>query len=144
MALEIIPREGMLVPAVTARDLGLDNPGRGLLAFTGTVQMRFPPQPMFEMPCRLEARSVVCVPKPEDMTRAAEELAGASRVLVRVIGLGSGSVEAEPRNLPLSRTADALAAFRARMPPNTAPPPPEPGFDMRDLFLRLQRFFFAE
>lgn len=144
MALEVLARDGKLVPAVTARNLGIDNAGRGLLAFTGTVQVRFPPQPMFEMPCRLEARSVVCTPKPADMARAAEELPQAQRALIRVVGLGSGTAEAEPRKLPLSRTVDALAAFRTRMPPESAPPPPEPGFDMRELFLRLQRFFFAE
>jgi hypothetical protein len=144
MGLEVVARDGLLVPAVTARDLGMDNPGRGLLAFTGTAQVRFPPQPMFEMPCRLEARSVVCTPRQADMARAADELSKSQRVLIRVIGLGSGSAEAEPRSLPLSRTTEALAALRARVPPENAPPPPEPGFDLRELFLRMQRFFFAE
>jgi hypothetical protein len=144
MGLEVVARDGLLVPAVTARDLGMDNPGRGLLAFTGTAQVRFPPQPMFEMPCRLEARSVVCTPRQADMARAADELSKSQRVLIRVIGLGSGSAEAEPRSLPLSRTTEALAALRTRVPPENAPPPPEPGFDLRELFLRMQRFFFAE
>jgi hypothetical protein len=144
MGLEVVARDGLLVPAVTARDLGVDNPGRGLLAFTGTAQVRFPPQPMFEMPCRLEGRSVVCTPRPADMARAAEELAKSQRVLIRVMGLGSGSAEAEPRSLPLTRTPEALAALRARMPANSAAPPPEPGFDLRDVFQRMQRFFFPE
>ncbi|MDB5371252.1 MAG: hypothetical protein JWP20_2810 [Roseomonas sp.] len=144
MALEVLARGGLLVPAVTARDLRLDSAGRGLLAFTGTAQVRFPPHPMFEMPCRLEGRSVVCAPREADMARAADELARAQRVLVRVTGLGSGGAETEPKTLPLTHTAEALAALRERMPADAEPPAPEPGFDLRDLFLRLQRFFFAE
>jgi hypothetical protein len=141
MALEIVQRDGALVPAVTARDLGLESAGRGLLAFTGTAQIRFPPQPMLAMPCRLEGRSVVCTPRPEDIPRAAEELAQAERVLVRLTGLGAGGTDAEPKALKLASTAQALAALRARLPADAAPEA-EQGFDLPELLLRLQRFFF--
>lgn len=141
LALEVAPRRGRLVPVVTARDLGLDNAARGLLALTGTAQLRFPPNPLFDMPCSLEGRSVVCAPRPEDAARAAEELAGASRVLVRIQGLSSATAGSEPRELPLSHTAEALTAFRARVPPEQAEEPPPP-FNLRDLFQRLQNFIF--
>jgi hypothetical protein len=141
LALEVAPRRGLLLPVITARELGLDSAARGLLALTGTAQLRFPPHPMFEMPCSLEGRSVVCAPRPEDAARAAAELAGADRVLVRVLGLGSATADAPPRELPLSQTAAALAAFRAQVPPGEAEPPPPP-FDLRELLQRLQRFFF--
>jgi hypothetical protein len=146
MALEIVQRNGALVPAVTARDLGLESAGRGLLAFTGTAQIRFPPQPMMEMPCRLEGRSVVCTPRPEEAARAAEELARAERVLVRLTGLGTGGTDAEPRALRLANTTAALAALRERLPAGSAtgPTEAEPGLDLRDMLLRLQRFFFPE
>lgn len=144
MALEIVARDGLLVPAVTARDLGLENAGRGLLAFTGTAQIRFPPQPMMEMPCRLRGRSVVCTPKPEDLSRAAEDLARAERVLVRLTGLGSGGSDAEPKTLRLTHTREALAALRARLPQGPAEQEADSGFDLRDVFQRLQQFFFAQ
>jgi hypothetical protein len=145
MALEIVPRGGMLVPAVTARDLGLENAGRGLLAFTGTAQIRFPPHPMMQMPCRLQGRSVLCTPRNEDIPRAAEELAKAERALVRLTGLGTGGMEAEPRALRLASTGEALAALRARVPADAAPEPEqEQGFDLQDLLFRLQRFFFPQ
>jgi len=141
LALEAAPRRGRLVPVVTARELGLEGAGRGLLALTGTVQMRFPPNPLFEMPCGLEGRSVVCAPRPEDAERAARELAQADRVLIRVLGFGTATAEEAPRELPLSDTAAALAAFRAQVPPEQADAPPPP-FDLREILLRFQRFFF--
>ncbi|WP_159996186.1 hypothetical protein [Roseomonas sp. 18066] len=140
LALEVSPRRGRLVPVVTARELGIDNPARGLLALTGTVQMRFPPNPLFEMPCALEGRSVVCAPRPDDLPRAAAELAKADRVLVRVMGLGAATAEAPPRELRLAETAPALAAFAARVPPEQGGEPPPP-FDLRELIGRVQRFF---
>jgi hypothetical protein len=142
MALEVVRREGLLVPAVTARDLGLESAGRGLLAFTGTAQIRFPPAAMLEMPCRLESRSVVCTPRAEDTARAAAELAQAGRALVRVTGLGSGA-EAEPKPLKLERTPEALAALRARLPAEQGSEA-EAGFNLRELFLRMQRMLFPE
>ncbi len=142
LALEVVPRRGVLVPAVTARDLGMDGAARGLLALTGTVQLRFPPNPMLEMPCGLEGRSVVCAPRPEDAARAAAELPQATHVLLRVMGLGSATVNSTPRDLPLSDTGAALAAFRAAVPASQAEEPPPP-FDLREMLMRLQRFFFS-
>ncbi|MBI0434283.1 hypothetical protein [Roseomonas sp. KE0001] len=140
LALEVAPRRGRMVPVVTARDLALDNAMRGLLALTGTVQMRFPPNPFFEMPCGLEGRSVVCAPRPEDAARAAQELAAADRVLVRVLGLGRATAEGTPHELSLAGTAAAIAAFRARVPAEQTEEPPPP-FNLQDLLQRLQSFF---
>jgi hypothetical protein len=80
LALEVVERDGRLVPAVTARDLTLEGAARGLLALSGTAQLRFPPNPLFEMPCDLEGRSLVCAPRPEDLARAEAELPAADRV----------------------------------------------------------------
>ncbi|KAA2215271.1 hypothetical protein F0Q34_02270 [Pseudoroseomonas oryzae] len=143
LALEVAVRRGVLVPVVTARDLGMEGVARGLLALAGTVQLRFPPNPMMEMPCGLEGRSVVCAPRPEDAARAAAELPQASHALLRVMGLGSATADSAPRDLPLSETGRALAAFRAAAPPSQASEPPPP-FDLRDMLMRLQRFFFSQ
>ncbi|MCQ4161307.1 hypothetical protein NON00_15410 [Roseomonas sp. GC11] len=142
LALEVAPRRGRLVPVVTARELGLDSAARGLLALTGTVQLRFPPNKLFEMPCALEGRSVVCAPRPEDASRAAAELAQAPRALVRVLGLGSATAEGPPRELALSETSTALEAFRAQVPPEQGNEPPPPAFDFQELMGRVQRYFF--
>lgn len=141
LALEVAQRGGLAVPMVTARNLTVEGAASGLLALTGTAQLRFPPQRVFEMPCGLEGRSVVCAPRTEDAKRAAEELAGADRVLVRVSGLmDADASRAEPAELPLSRTAEALARLRARSP-DGGPPLPPAGLDLRDLLGRLMRFF---
>lgn len=139
LALEIIDREGKLVPAVTARDLTLEGASRGLLALAGAAQVRFPPQAMIEMPCSLEGRSLVCVPKAEDAARAEQELAGADRVLIRMVGTG-GSSTAEPTELPLSATRAAMSRFRAQVPPGSQPPEPS-AFEPRELLQRLRSLF---
>ena len=125
LALEVAERGGRLVPVVVARELSLEGAARGALALAGTVQLRFPPSPLFEMPCALEGRSVVCAPRPTDLARAAAELPGASRVLVRVTGplVPEAQAMAEPAELRLSDTPAALARFRARQPEGSAPPP---------------------
>jgi hypothetical protein len=138
LALEVIDRRGRLVPAVTARDLTLEGASRGLLALTGTAQLRFPPNRMFEMPCGLEGRSVVCAPTPEDAPRAEQELLAADRALVRVVGGSDESSTADPTELRLAGTKDALARFAKEAPPN-ASAGPEP-LDARGLLQRLLRF----
>jgi len=140
LALEVVDRGGRLVPVVTARDLTVEGAARALLAVTGTAQLRFPPNRLFEMPCALEGRSIVCAPKPEDAARAAEELARADTALARVVGFGAGSGRSEPAELRLSGTREALARFRARAP-EAAPAAPQGGVDARELLQRLQRLF---
>ena len=142
LTLEVMERNGTLVPVVTARDLTLEGAGRGLLALTGTAQLRFPPNRLFEMPCALEGRSVVCAPRPEEAARAATELGAADRALVRMSGLLPGDqMRAEPVELRLARTGEALSRLRGHLPQGVATPPPAPGFDLRDLLDRLMRFF---
>ena len=141
LVLEVADRGGRLVPLVAARELSLESVGRGLQAFTGTAQLRFPPNRFFEMPCTLEGRTLACAPKAEDAARAAEELAGASTALVRVTGLGAGSAQAEPAELRLDRTRDALARYRVRVPEGSAPPPQQSGLTLPDIMMRLQRLF---
>lgn len=139
LALEVVERDGRLVPAVTARNLTLEGAARGLLALSGTAQLRFPPSRFFDMPCALEGRSLVCAPRDEDLARAEAELPAAERALVRMQGLAG--TNAEPVELPLARTAEALARFRREAPPGSAAPAEPPAFDGRDLLGRLLRLF---
>lgn len=138
LLLEIIERHGQLVPAVTARDLGFDSAARGVLAITGAAQLRFDRNPMMELPCGLEGRSLVCAPRQADAARAAAELLAAERVLARMSGLGSGG-GAEPAELRLAGTREATERLRRHQPPGSAPPPAAPGFDLRELMGRVQR-----
>ena len=140
LVLEIQDRGGRLVPVVAARDLTLEGAGRGLLALTGTAQLRFPPNRYFEMPCTLEGRALVCAPRAEDAARAAEELAAAPTALVRMAGFGAGG-GTEPVELRLERTRDALARYRARVPEGSAPPPAASGLTLPELLGRVQRLF---
>jgi hypothetical protein len=140
LILEILDRNGQLVPAVTARDLSIESAQRALLALTGTAQIRFDRNPLIEMPCGLEGRSLVCAPRPADAARAAAELPGAERALVRMTGMGSGSTAAsEPAELRLAETRAATERLRRAQPAGTAPPPPPPGVDLRELLGRAQR-----
>ncbi|WP_199231114.1 hypothetical protein [Falsiroseomonas bella] len=142
LLLEVQDRGGKLVPVVTARDLSLEAAGRGLLALTGTAQLRFPPNRFFEMPCTLEGRNLVCAPKPEDMARAAEELPTAQTALVRMVGFGAGATNAEPTELRLERTRDALARYRARVPEGSGPAASaQSGLSLPEMLLRMQRLF---
>ena len=140
LALEIIDRGGRLVPAVTARELTLDGASRALLALTGTVQLRFPPNRLFEMPCGLEGRSLVCAPRGEEAARAEAELPQADRVLIRVVPTGGGGSTAEPVELPLARTREAMERFRRLVPPG-APAPEGPALDPRELLQRFRQLF---
>ena len=141
LALEIQDRGGRLVPVVTARDLGLDGASRGLMALAGRVQMRLGSAPMFEMACGLEGRTLSCFPNPAEAERVERELVAAERLLVRVSSLGAGiGGTAEPTELRLERTRDAMAAYRRQVPPGT-PAPVAEGNDLRDLLGRMQRLF---
>jgi len=138
LALEVVERGGRLVPAVTARNLTLEGAPRGLLALAGSAQLRFPPNRFFEMPCDLQGRSLVCAPQPEDLARAEAELPGAHRALVRM--QGPVGTNAEPVELPLARTAEALARFRREAPPGSlGAVEPAPALDGRDIIQRLFR-----
>lgn len=140
LAFEVMERNGRLVPAVTARDLSLDSAARGLLAVTGKAQLRFDQNVMMELPCGLEGRNLVCVPRTADAARAAQELAGAERALVRMTGFGSNTTAAtEPTELRLAQTVAALERLRRAQPAGTAPPPAESGLDLRELLGRMQR-----
>jgi hypothetical protein len=142
LAFEIIDRRGRLVPAVTARELTLEGAARGLLALSGTAQLRFPPNRMVEMPCGLEGRSILCTPKADDAGRMEAELLQADRALLRLVGTGGGSSTAEPVELRLTNTREAVARFARQVPrePQAAVEPP-PGLDGRELLQRLYRLF---
>jgi len=140
LALEVVDRGGRLVPVVTARDLSLEGAARGALALAGTVQLRFPPNRYFEMPCGLEGRSVICAPRDSDLERAASELPRADRALVRVTGMLVPEAQAmrEPVELRLADTSAALGRFRTRQPEGSSPPPSPPAiWDLREMFSRL-------
>jgi len=141
LALEIQDRGGRLVPVVTARDLGLDGASRGLMALAGRVQMRFGANPMFEMACTLEGRSLACFPSANEAAAIERDFAAADRLLVRVSSLGTGvGSTAEPTELRLERTRDAIAALRRQIPPGAQPPAPE-GNDLREILGRMLRLF---
>jgi hypothetical protein len=139
LALEVVDRGGRLVPVVTARELTLEGASRGLLALTGTAQLRFPPNRMIELPCGLDGRSLLCAPRGEDAARAEQELLAADRALVRMVGLSGGS-GTEPTELRLTGTREALARFAREAPPAAAPEP-SPGVDAPELLQRLLRRF---
>jgi hypothetical protein len=144
LLLEVQERGGRLVPVVIARDLTLEGAGRGLLALTGTAQLRFPPNRYYELPCTLEGRSLVCAPKAEDVARAADELPAAPSALVRMVGFGAGTGSAEPVEMRLERTRDAIARLRARVPEGSAPAAaaaPSSGLSLPEMLLRMQRLF---
>ena len=56
---------------------------------------------------------------------------------------GLAGTNAEPVELPLARTAEALARLRREAPPGTAAAvePAPPAFDGREVLQRLFRFF---
>jgi hypothetical protein len=146
LVLEILWRDGRPVPAVTARNLSLDGALRGVLALTGSAQIRFDGNTMAEMPCALEARSLICAPRGADAARLSEEMSRARRALVRMVGIGSGNPE--PVELPLADSRAAAERFRAVAAPapigNAPPEPPraaQDGQTLPDLLGRLQRLF---
>lgn len=132
LALEIQDRGGRLVPVISARELGLDGAARGLSLLSGRVQLRLGANPLFEMRCGLEGRSLFCAPGPADADRAERELPSADRLLVRV------GASAEPTEIRLDRTREAMAGYRRQVPPG--PPVPE-GHDLGEMLNRLQRLF---
>jgi hypothetical protein len=138
LALEVVDRGGRLVPVVTARELTLEGAARGLLALTGTAQLRFPPNRMIELPCSLDGRSLLCAPRGEDAARAEQELLAADKALVRMSGISGGG--GEPTELRLTGTRDALARFAREAPPAPGAEP-APGVDAPELLQRLLRRF---
>jgi len=140
LAFEILDRGGRLVPAVTARDLSLDSITRGLLAVAGTAQLRLGTNPMLEMPCGLEGRSLICAPRSADAARAAQELPAAERALIRMAGLGSNtSATTQPTELRLSDTTAATESLRRQQPTGSAAAAPEPGLDLGGMLGRMQQ-----
>ena len=137
LELEITERGGRYLPVLVARDLTLGTAGRALTALTATAQMRFPPERLFEMPCGLLGRAVLCAPRPEDGERIARDLPAARTALVRLTGLGTGGGGA-PVELQMDGIEEALARFRSRMPPGAGTPGGAPGFSLPDVFRRLQ------
>jgi hypothetical protein len=142
MALEVQSRAGQLVPVVTIRQLSLSTAWSGLLALTATAQLRFDNAPMAELPCTLDAASVVCAPAKADAVRLVGELADAKSVLVRVHTVGNLPLPLPmpdgPLALDLDRTQEALARYRAAGP-EVAPAPSSLTEELRDAVERLLR-----
>ncbi|MCS6931968.1 MAG: hypothetical protein NZM27_07150 [Acetobacteraceae bacterium] len=139
--LEIVERGGRYLPVLVARDVTLEGAARVLTALTATAQMRFPPARLFEMPCGLAGRSVLCAPRPEDSARAAEEMLRSRTVLVRLVGLGGAGADAPPVELQMDGIEEAIGRLRARATPGRSVPEAPPGFSLPDLFRRLQDLF---
>jgi hypothetical protein len=141
LLLEVVERGGRFLPVLVARDLTLDTAGRVLTALTATAQMRFPPAPLFEMPCGLLGRAVMCAPRPEDSPRVSRELSSARIALVRLTGLGGAGTNAAPVELQMDGIEEALARFRARQPPGGGAADAAPGLSLPDILRRLQDLF---
>jgi hypothetical protein len=140
MALEVQLRAGHLVPVVTLRKLSLNTAWSGLLALTATAQIRIDSASMAELPCTLNAASVVCAPVKADVSRLADELADAKTVLVRFRAVGNlpMPVPDGPLALDLDHTQEALARYRAAGP-EVAPGPSSLTQDLRDAAEQLLR-----
>ena len=118
VALEVQLHAGHLVPVITLRNLSLSTAWSGLLAFTAAAQIRFDNAPMAELPCTLDAVSVVCAPVKEDVSRLAEELVDARTVLVRLRAVANLPMPMPDGTLALDldHTQEALARYRAAGP----------------------------
>lgn len=137
VALEVIQRHGLAVPAVAARELTMDSARLGLLALAATAQVRFGREAALELPCALEGRTMMCAPKPEQAETAAAQLGNATTALVRISGAG---ISTETLALDLAGTREAIQKFRARAPEPPAPAPSfAPGAELRSLIDQLFR-----
>lgn len=142
VALEVLVRGGISVPAVVARDLTLDSGRLGALGLMASAQVRFGRDAAQDLPCGLEGRSLVCAPRAEAAEVVAAQFLNASTALVRLPQnpiTGSGG---EALALDLSETRAAVQRYRARMPVAPAPePPPTQGFQaqMERLMEQLRR-----
>jgi len=123
VALEVLVRNGVAVPALVARELTLDSARLAIMGIAATAQVRFGREPMLEFPCALEGRSVVCAPRPDQAEIATAQFIGATTMLVRLPQNPITGTGGEPLALDLSDTRAAVQRFRARMP---EAPPPEP------------------
>jgi hypothetical protein len=141
LLLEIGERGGRFLPVIVSRDLTIEGAGRALTALTATAQMRFPPEPMFELPCGLVGRAVVCAPRPEDAERVAREMPASRTLLVRVIGLAGTGGSAVPVELQMDGIGEALERFRGRASPGARGPDGQPGLSLPDMMRRLQDLF---
>jgi len=129
VAFEVILRDALALPAVTARGLSLSDPQRGALVVGGAAEIRFDTDPAMVMPCELEGRDAICLPDgAEARDGASAALLEAKRVLVRlkaparaVTGGGSDDVLA----LDLTDTAKAIEVLRERAA-GQPPRPPAP------------------
>lgn len=141
LVLEIAERGGRYLPVLVSRDLTLDGAARALTALTATAQMRFPPERLFEMPCGLVGRSVLCAPRPEDSERVSADLPRARVALVRLVGLGGTGGNAAPLELQMDGIEEALGRYRSRVAPGSGAPDAPPGFSLPDILRRLQDLF---
>jgi hypothetical protein len=123
LALEVLERSDQLVPALAVRDISLGTAWGGLLTLTGTAQMRFDINPLIELPCSLDGITVICVPAKSDAATAAEQLAKAHTVLIRMRPIANLPLPVldDPVALDFDRTQEALARYRIAGPaPDTS------------------------
>jgi hypothetical protein len=150
LLLEIAERDGRLLPVLRAQRLGPDAAGE-LLA--STAQMRFPPQPMLEMPCGafpdgwvfpalgwVQNMGLLCAPRPEDSELIAANLPRTRLLLVRLAGRHRGQLrdgffpDAEPIELRMDGIDQALGRFRSHLARGARSP-------LSDVVRRLQDLF---
>jgi hypothetical protein len=140
VALEVVLRDGVALPAVTARGLSLSDPQRGALAVGGAAEIRFDSEPSLLLSCTLEGRDAVCTPGPEEATRAAAAMVEARRVLVRLKAPAravTGGASDDVLALELAETGRAVALLRERAAGQ--PPRPVPGNSPSGFLEQLER-----
>ncbi|MEJ0016880.1 MAG: hypothetical protein WDN25_09965 [Acetobacteraceae bacterium] len=136
-ALEVVHRAGRFVPVVALRGLPTATALAGLLTLQPTAGLRFDAAPRTALDCTLDTGAVVCAPLDAASASAAGELTVSRSVLVQVrLTLPGTPLPEQERSLELSRTADALARFRATAPESEAMPV-VPGLDWRGFLDRL-------
>ncbi|MCC7283522.1 MAG: hypothetical protein IT556_14145 [Acetobacteraceae bacterium] len=136
VGLEVLIRGGRAVPALVARDLTLDSGRLAVLGMLASAQVRFGREPMLELPCGLEGRSLVCVPRPGEAETAARQLLAATTMLARLPQNPLTGTGGETLALDLAGTEAAVQRLRARMP-EAPPPEPSPAQSLPGQFDRL-------
>jgi hypothetical protein len=140
VALEVVYRGNRFIPVLALRGLATQAALGGVLALQATASLRFDGAPRIELACGLDGGAVICAPAVTAATDAANQLASARSVLVQVkLGLPGGmALPEESRPLDLTRTAEALARFRATAPASESVPVVA-GLDWRGFLDRLAR-----
>lgn len=140
LALEVIRRGANFVPALALRGLSTQEALGAILAVHANLSLRFDDGPRRNLGCDLDDGAIVCSPRSEVDTAAADELAAARKVLIQAELSVPGviSLPELSRQLGLQGTKQALVRFRASLPASQ-PVPVVAGLGWRDYLDKLRR-----